>query len=81
MDCPETFHEVLNQHAYDAVFWSKALAMYWYETTGSKEMGWLATPAGVDFAYRLCWEFSDGGMHRDVYEMFDLAAEAAFAGR
>ncbi|MFC3873239.1 hypothetical protein ACFOQN_01330 [Neisseria musculi] len=76
-NAPKTFHEILNEHGYDAVFWAKALAMYWYDRTG-QEVDWLATPAGADLAYRLCWEFSDCGMHRNIYEMFDLAAEEAF---
>lgn len=80
MNAPETYHEVLNERGYDAVFWAKALAMYWYETTGSKNLDWISSPVGVDFAYRLCWEFSDCGMHRNIYEMFDLAAEEAFPG-
>ncbi|WP_209304437.1 hypothetical protein, partial [Neisseria sp. WF04] len=26
-NAPKTFHEILNEHGYDAVFWAKALAV------------------------------------------------------
>ena len=61
-----TFQAVLNEHYYDAAFWAKAVAMYWYEQTCA-QVDWFDTPSGVDFAYRLCWELSDGGVYRNVY--------------
>ena len=75
----KSFSEVLTDYGYDAEFWAKAVTMYWCEQTGFDRADWLDTPHGVDFAYRLCLEFSDGGIHRNVYEMFELALTSAFA--
>lgn len=73
-----TFSEVLENSGYDAQFWEQAVQQYWYDSTGFDEVEWLDTSIGVNFAYRLCWEFSDNGVRGSIYEMFDIALKAAF---
>lgn len=77
MSAFKTFAEVLNDRGYDAEFWANAVDIYWFENIGS-HVNWFDTPNGVNFAYRLCWELSDGGLHRKVYEMFDMALNGVF---
>lgn len=73
-----SFKEVLADRGYDAPFWENAVREYWYENTGDDKAEWLDMSVGADFAYHLCWEFSDSMFRCPIYDMFDEALKIAF---
>ena len=73
-----SFKEVLADRGYDASFWENAVRKYWYENTGDDKAEWLDMSVGADFAYHLCWKFSDSMFRCPIYDMFDEALKIAF---